>query len=270
MKVVLFCGGMGTRLGGIPDNVPKPMVKIGYRPILWHIMRYYAHFGHREFILCLGYKADAIKEYFLNYNEYISNDFTMTNGGKDLSLMSSDIGDWKISFIDTGLKANIGQRLKAVESYLGDDPMFLANYADGMTSINLTDMINFFYKSGKIACFMCAKPSQSFHIVDVEDEGIVKEIKYVRDSKVLINAGFFIFKREIFNYINPGEELVLEPFQRLIAEKQLIGYRCDNFWCMDTFKEHQELNDMFNKDAAPWEVWKTHDRVKEQKCNGAL
>jgi len=262
MKVVLFFCGLGTRLGGASNNVPKPMVKIGYRPILWHIMKYYAHFGHKEFILCLGYKADAIKNYFLNYNECISNDFTMANGGKDLTLKTSDIGDWTISFVDTGLKANIGQRLKAVESYIGDDPIFLANYADGLTNTNLQEMIDFLKKSEKIASFICVKPSQSFHVVDLMDSGSVKGIQYVRDSDVLINGGFFVFKREIFNYIRPGEELVVEPFQRLITEKQLIGYRADKFWCMDTFKEHQELNDMYNQDNAPWQVWNNHSQRK--------
>jgi glucose-1-phosphate cytidylyltransferase len=263
MKVVIFCGGMGTRLGNHSGDIPKPMVKIGYRPILWHIMKYYAHFGHKEFILCLGYKADVIKDYFLNYNEYISNDFTMSNGGKDIVLKRCDISDWTISFVDTGLKANIGQRLMAVRSYIQDDEIFMANYADGLTNLNLTGMIEFFNNSGKIGCFICVKPSQSFHVVDVGKEGQIDCIKYVRDSNVVINGGFFIFKREIFNYIKSGEELVEQPFQRLIAEKQLIGYRYDQFWCMDTFKEHQELNDMFNKGNAPWTVW--NQKAKIQK-----
>ncbi|HCW08116.1 MAG TPA: glucose-1-phosphate cytidylyltransferase [Cytophagales bacterium] len=269
MKVVLFCGGMGTRLGGLSDNLPKPMVKIGYRPILWHIMKYYAHFGHKEFILCLGYKADIIKDYFLKYNECVSNDFTMTNGGRDLKLKTSDISDWTINFVDTGLKANIGQRLKAVESYVGDDPVFMANYADGLTDTNLADMFDFFKRSGKIASFICVKPAQSFHVVDVGDGSLVKNIRYVRDSNMLINGGFFIFRREIFNYIRPGEELVVEPFQRLINEKQLVGYEAGKFWCMDTFKEYQELNDMYNQGNALWEVWKVNNHVEVKDRNVA-
>lgn len=257
MKVVLFCGGMGTRLNGMEGNLPKPMVKIGYRPILWHIMKYYAHFGHKDFVLCLGYKADVIKDYFLNYNEYVSNDFTMTGGGRNLSLKTSDIGDWTINFVDTGIRAIIGERLKAVESYIGDEEMFLANYSDGLTNANLNEMVEFFKKSGKIACFSCVKPSQSFHVVDIDEQGTVRRIQDVKHSNVLINGGFFIFKKEIFDYIRPGEELVEAPFQRLIAENQLIAYRCNHFWCMDTFKEHQELNDMYNQGNAPWEIWKT-------------
>ncbi len=256
MKVVLFCGGMGTRLGDVAGNLPKPMVNIGYRPILWHIMKYYAHYGHKEFILCLGYKADVIKKYFLEYNEFISNDFTMSNGGKELSLRKSDISDWKITFVDTGLKNNIGQRLKAVQSYLQNDDLFLANYADGLTDLYLPDMIQYFQKSGRIGSFMCVKPSQTFHIVDLYEENLIKGLKSVRESEILINGGYFIFRKEIFDYMKDGEELVNEPFQRLISEKQLIGYRYDQFWCMDTFKEHQELNDLFNEGKAPWEVWK--------------
>ena len=222
-------------------------------------MKYYAHFGHKEFILCLGYKADVIKDYFLNYNEYVSNDFVMSNGGKDLKLKMSDIGDWTIHFVDTGLKTNIGQRLKAVESYIGDDPVFMANYADGLTGADLNDMVDFFNRSNKIACCICVTPAQSFHVVDVSDEGNVCNIKPVRDAKVLINGGFFIFRKEIFNYIKPGEELVIEPFQRLIAENQLIGYRHNQFWCMDTFKEHQELNDIHDRGAAPGKFGKKAD-----------
>jgi glucose-1-phosphate cytidylyltransferase len=257
MKVVLFCGGLGTRLRDVSGELPKPMVNIGYRPILWHVMKYYAHYGHREFILCLGYKGDAIKNYFLNYNEYLSNDFTLSNGGKDLKLKQSDITEWKITFVDTGLRSNIGQRLKAVEPYLEGEEMFLANYADGLTDLPLPDIIDFFRKSGKIGCFICVKPSQTFHIVSLGAENQIKRIQYVRDADIIINGGYYVFKKDIFRYIGDGEELVVEPFNKLIREKQLIGYKYDSFWyCMDTFKEQQELNDMFDRGEAPWEVWK--------------
>lgn len=257
MKVVLFCGGLGTRLGDLAENLPKPLVKIGYRPILWHVMKYYAHYGHKDFILCLGYKADKIKDYFLDYKEYLSNDFTMSNGGRDIQLQQSDIADWKITFVDTGLRANIGQRLKAVERYLDGEKMFLANYSDGLTSFPLTEMIDTVVRSGKAAGFLCAKPSQSFHVVSIERDDSVKSIQSVRQSDILINAGYFVFRNEIFKYIRDGEELVVEPFQRLIADKNIVGYRSDQFWCMDTFKEHQELTDLYNLGTAPWEVWKS-------------
>jgi len=257
VKVVLFCGGLGTRLGELTENVPKPLVKIGYRPILWYVMKYYAHYGHKDFILCLGYKADAIKDYFLNYKEHQSNDFTMTNGGRDIQLQRSDITDWRITFVDTGLRANIGQRLKAVEKYLEGEETFLANYSDGLAGFPLPELMERFTKSGKIACCLCAKPSQSFHVVTLGGGSVVDDIQSVKKTEILINAGYFVFKKKIFDYMRPGEELVVEPFQRLIAEKQLVGYRSDQFWCMDTFKEHQELTDLYNLGNAPWEVWKT-------------
>jgi len=257
MKVVLFCGGLGTRLGELTEHIPKPLVKIGYRPILWYVMKYYAHYGHKDFILCLGYKADTIKDYFLNYKEYLSNDFTMSNGGRDIHLERNDIADWKITFVDTGLRANIGQRLKAVEKYLAGEEMFLANYSDGLTDSPLPEMVEGLVKSGKVASFLCAKPSQSFHVAELAPDNSVRSIQSVRKSDIRINAGFFVFRKEIFNYMRPGEELVVEPFQRLIAENKIIGYPSDHFWCMDTFKEHQELTDMYHLGTTPWEVWKS-------------
>jgi glucose-1-phosphate cytidylyltransferase len=259
MKVVLFCGGLGTRLRDYSDNIPKPLVPIGARPILWHVMKYYAHFGHKEFILCLGYKSDKIKDYFLNYNEFVTNDFTMTNGGKTLELMRSDIHDWKITFVDTGLKSNIGQRLKMVQPYLQGDEYFLGNYSDGLTDMALDQMIQEFMSSNKVAAFVCAPPSQSFHVVSLDPDGKVETIKYVRDSGLLVNGGFFVFRKEIFNYLGEGEELVIEPFQRLIKKNLLMGYKVPRFWCMDTFKEQQELTDLSSQGCAPWEVWRNEN-----------
>src|SRR5574342_1260765 len=178
MEVAPFCGGLGTRLGGLSDDAPKPMVKIGYRPILWHVMKYYAHFAHKDFILCLGYKADTIKHYFLNYDETHSNNFTMTRGGRAVELESSDIDDWTITFVDTGLKANIGQRLKAVQPYLEGEEMFLANYSDGLTNLHLPSMIQWFRERGKVASFMAVQPSQSFNVVSLREDQTVEQIRY--------------------------------------------------------------------------------------------
>lgn len=263
MKVVLFCGGLGTRLRGTNGDLPKPMVKIGYRPILWHVMKYYAAFGHKDFILCLGYKADVIKDYFLNYDECVSNDFTMVNGGKELHLESSDISDWKITFVDTGLKSNIGQRLVAVRKHLEGEEIFLANYTDGLTDYPLSDLIEKFAASDKIGSFLCVKPSQTFHVVKLGENNLIQDIRYVRDANIIINGGFFVFRQRIFDFIHPGEELVMEPFQRLIQEQKLMGVPYDRFWCMDTFKEQQELSDMYERGEAPWEVWKDHQNNKE-------
>ena len=257
MKVVLFCGGLGTRLRDHSGEIPKPMVKIGSRPILWHLMKYYSYFGHKEFILCLGYRGDAIKDFFINYNECISNDFTLTNGGKELKLHQSDIADWSITCVDTGMNSNIGQRFKAVEKYLEGEEYFLANYADGLSDLQLPDMIRTFKESGKIGGFLCVKPSQSFSVVSLGEGYNVEKIDYVKNSNMYINGGFFIFRKEIFHYIEQGEELVVEPFSRLIQENKLMGYKYDKFWhCMDTFKEQKELNDMFDRGDAPWEVWR--------------
>lgn len=262
MKVVLFCGGLGTRLREFSANVPKPMVHIGYRPILWHVMKYYAHYGHKDFILCLGYKADAIKNYFLNYDECVSNDFTLIEGGRKIQLVNSDIEDWRITFVDTGLASNIGQRFKAVEKYLEGEEVFLANYSDGLTDLFLPTYIEEFYKHDTIASFLCVKPSQSFHLVSMQENGLVTDIQDVNQAGLRINGGYFIFRKEIFDYIKSGEDLVVEPFQRLIKLQQLIAYNYNGFWaCMDTFKEQQQLDDMFTQSKAPWEVWKYTHRI---------
>ena len=262
MKVVLFCGGLGTRLREFSANVPKPMVHIGYRPILWHVMKYYAHYGHKDFILCLGYKADAIKNYFLNYNECVSNDFTLLEGGRKVQLVNSDIEDWKITFVDTGLSSNIGQRFKAIEKYLEGEEVFLANYSDGLTDLSLLEYIEEFYKHDTIASFLCVKPSQSFHLVSMQANGLVTDIQDVNQAGLRINGGYFIFRKQIFDYIKSGEDLVVEPFQRLIKIQQLIAYNYNGFWaCMDTFKEQQQLDDMFTQSKAPWEVWKHTHRI---------
>lgn len=256
MKVVLFCGGFGMRMREYSEAVPKPMVPIGYRPILWHVMKYYAHFGHKDFILCLGYQADVIKKYFLNYDECITNDFVLSKGGKDLQLLSQDINDWRITFVDTGLSSNIGMRLKAVEKHLGSDEIFLANYTDGLSDVPLPEVIEHFKRSGKTACFVSVKPKASFHLIQSDPSGVVQGIEHIRSAGNRINGGFFVLRREIFNFMKQGEELVEQPFQRLIEERQLLTYRHDGFWaCMDTFKEKQELEDIFAAGRAPWALW---------------
>jgi len=256
MKVVLFCGGLGMRIRDFED-LPKPMVHIGHRPILWHVMKYYAHFGHKDFILCLGHRADAIKNYFLNYNECASNDFVLFGDGKKVELLNSDIQDWRITFADTGINSNIGQRLKAVEKYLDGEEEFLANYSDGLTDMPLPQQLEHFRQHDKIASFLCVRPNLSYHLVSLqEDNGsLVSQIRPINTVNLRINGGFFIFKKQIFDWIRENEELVTEPFQRLVEEKQLIGYPYDGFWeSMDTFKDKQHLEDL-NQGAAPWKVW---------------
>jgi glucose-1-phosphate cytidylyltransferase len=257
VKVVLFCGGMGARLRDYSETVPKPMVTIGYRPVLWHVMRYYAHFGHKEFILCLGYKGDYIKDYFLKYDERLSNDFVLSAGGSDIQLMNQDIQDWRITFVDTGQTSTIGERLKAVEPHLEGEEVFLANYSDGLTDLPLPQYVDFFTAQDKVASFLCVKSTQTFHVVSVEDDGTVDGIEALSDSGVWINGGYFVFRREIFDHLRRGEDLVDGPFNRLIAQRQLVAYRYTGFWAaMDTFKDRQWLAEMFEVGKAPWELWR--------------
>jgi len=252
------------RLREYADNVPKPMVPIGYRPVLWHVMKYYAHFGHKDFILCLGYRADAIKQYFLHYDECVSNDFSLSKGGKDLQLFNSDIHDWNITFAETGMHSNIGQRLKAVEKYLAGEELFLANYADGLTDLPLPNLIEFSRNHGKIATFVSAKPNLTYHVVSASPGGVVNEIKAIQDSNLRINSGYFVLKQDIFKFMQNGEELVLEPFQRLIREKQLMAYEHNGFYAsMDTFKDKQQLDDLYARGDAPWEVWRNSSHREE-------
>lgn len=199
MKVVLFCGGQGLRLREYSEAVPKPMVPIGPRPVLWHVMRYYAHFGHRDFVLALGYKADAIKEYFLHYDEAVSNDFVLSQGGRHVELLSSDITDWRITFASTGLNANIGERLLTVRRHVEDEEVFLANYADGLTDAPLNDLVRDFMQRGKVAALLAVRPAYAFHVTAVDNDGLVRSIESVAQNGLRMNGGYFIFRREIFN-----------------------------------------------------------------------
>lgn len=257
MKVVLFCGGLGTRLRDYSETIPKPMVKVGYRPVLWNIMKFYAHYGYKDFVLALGYKADVIKDYFIHYDETISNNFVFKRGGKNVTLMSSDIDDWTITFVDTGMQSNVGMRLMRVKEYLQDDDMFLANYADGLSNMHLPKMVNQFKaQPDKVGALMSYNPVGSFHLVSAEKDGLVTSIHPMSITNLLLNTGYFIFRKEIFDYIKYGEELVMEPFQRLIQQKKLMAYEHKGFWkAMDTFKDKMMLDDMYEKGSPPWEVW---------------
>lgn len=257
MKVVLFCGGFGMRLREYSEAIPKPMVSIGYRPILWHIMKYYAHFGHTDFILCLGWKADAIKNYFLSYDECLSNDFVLSAGGRSVELLNRDIQNWNITFVDTGMTANIGQRLRAVAPYLEGEQTFLANYADGLSDVSLSAMIDFHDRNRAAATFLTVRPTQSFHKVTADPDGRVHELEEISAADVWMNAGFFVLDQEIFDVLEAGDDLVLEPFRRLAEKKKLYSMPYSGFFgCMDTYKEKQQLDDMHARGDMPWEVWR--------------
>jgi glucose-1-phosphate cytidylyltransferase len=258
MKVVLFCGGLGTRLRDYSDQIPKPLVEIGSRPIIWHLMRYYAHYGHKEFILCLGYRGSAIKTYFQNYDECLSNDFVFSNGGKSLELLKKDIDDWKITFVDTGLRSNIGERLRQVRKYVEPDDVFLANYSDGLTDLDCNAYVDQFVKRDKTACFVSVRVPQTFHIVHADAENAVQKLEFVGDSPVRINGGFFVLRKEVFDHMKDGEELIMQPFQRLMAKRQVVAYPYDGFWRnMDTFRDKIELDELVSRGRAPWQVWMT-------------
>src|SRR5450432_658135 len=223
MKVVLFCGGLGTRLREYSDQIPKPLVEVGPRPILLHLMQYYAHFGHKEFILCLGHKGSAIKNYFRNYDECLYNDFVLTEGGSAVELLRQDIADWRITFVDTGERSSIGERLRRVREFVEPDEMFLANYSDAVTDLNLAEYVENFRARKKIACFLSVRVPQTFHIVHADADGHAQSLEFVGDSSIRINGGYFVLRREIFDHLNPGEELVVEPFKRLMAKQELLS-----------------------------------------------
>jgi glucose-1-phosphate cytidylyltransferase len=257
MKVVLFCGGLGTRLREHSDTIPKPLVGVGYRPIVWHLMRYYAHFGHRDFVLCLGHCGDLVREYFLRYEEAMTNDFTLYGDDMRVEPHSRDLTGWKITFVDTGLHSNIGQRLLRVRRYVETEEVFLANYADGLSDVPLDRHLQEFDRQDVVASFVSVTNNQSFHTVTAGDDGIVRSVGPTADLQNRINGGYFILRSKIFEYIREGEELVVEPFQRLITERKLAAFRWDGFWqCMDTFKDKIAFDRMEAQGDCPWMVWK--------------
>jgi glucose-1-phosphate cytidylyltransferase len=255
MKVVIFCGGYGVRMGEETRRIPKPMIEIGGRPILWHIMRYYSMWGHDEFILCLGYKSEVVKQFFLSYNGALLNDFVLDRDADStkLELLSRDLDKWRITFVDTGLNATIAERLKAVEAYLGDDEMFLATYGDGLTDAPLPHVIEAFESSGKMAQFLSVRPQFNAHMVSTDEEGNVLAVKDLSTSNIRINGGFMVLRREVLDLIEPGHELVEETFERLIARRELVAYPYEGFFGpMDTIKDRQRLETLNDSGEAPW------------------
>ncbi len=260
MKVVIFCGGLGVRMGEATQRIPKPMIAVGTQPILWHLMKWYASWGHTDFILCLGHRAEVVKDYFLKYNEALANDFVLSNGGRDVELLGSDISDWRITFVDTGVQSSIGERLRRVGPHLGDDDYFLATYGDGVTDAPLDEMIATLERSGKTGLFISVKPRLEYHLVQSDGDGVVTAIEQLAHADVRINGGFFVFRRDILDAIEPGEELVEQPFARLIERGDLLAYPHDGFWePMDTIKDKQRLDALIESGRAPWRRDRTPD-----------
>jgi glucose-1-phosphate cytidylyltransferase len=257
MKVVLFCGGLGMRMRDGVSNAPKPMAMVGERPLLWHVMRYYAHFGHTDFILCLGYGAAYVKDFFLSYDETRSNDFVLENGARDLKLFSTDISDWRITFVDTGLNSPIGERLRRVRRFVAHEPMFLANYADVLTNAPLRDIIARFAASDAVASLLAVPPQSSHHVVDIGDDGRVAHVTPMRDLRQWENGGYFVLRPEIFDHLREGEDLVEDAItRRLVPLGRVVAYPYKGYWSpADTVKERAQLEDMYQRGYCPWMIW---------------
>jgi glucose-1-phosphate cytidylyltransferase len=257
MKVVLFCGGLGMRMRDGSSSAPKPMAMVGERPLLWHVMRYYAHYGHDDFILCLGYGASAVKDFFLTYDETRSNDFVLQNGARDVQLFSKDISDWRVTFVDTGLNSPIGERLRRVRRFVEDEPMFLANYADVLTNAPLPDMIERFRASSAEAALLAVPPQSSHHVVDIGEDGLITQVTPMRDLRQWENGGYFILRPGIFDALNEGEDLVEDAImRRLVPQRRVLAYSYKGYWSpADTVKERAQLDEMYHRGNCPWMIW---------------
>jgi glucose-1-phosphate cytidylyltransferase len=256
VKVVLFCGGLGMRMRDGVSSGPKPMAMVGERPLLWHVMRYYAHFGHTDFILCLGYGASYVKDFFLSYDETRSNDFVLENGAREVKLFSTDISEWRITFVDTGLHSPIGERLRRVRRFVDGEAMFLANYADVLTNAELPDMIERFKDSTAVAGLLAVPPQSSHHVVDIDDDGLITQVTPMRDLRQWENGGYFLLRPEIFDHLNEGEDLVEDAIMRLVPQRRVLAYPYKGYWSpADTVKERAQLEEMYHRGTCPGMIW---------------
>jgi glucose-1-phosphate cytidylyltransferase len=256
MKVVLFCGGFGMRMRDGVTNAPKPMAMIGDRPLLWHVMRYYAHYGHTDFVLCLGYGASAVKDFFLSYDETRSNDFVLEGGDRQVQLFKTDISAWRITFVDTGLHSAIGERLRRVRRFVEDEEMFLANYADVFTNVPLPDMVSRFAATDAVISLLAVPPTSSHHVVDVDENGLITQVTPVRDLRQWENGGYFVIRPEIFDHLYEGEDLVEDAIVRLVPQGRVLAYPHKGYWSpADTVKERAQLDEMYHRGDCPWMVW---------------
>ncbi|MDN5750037.1 MAG: glucose-1-phosphate cytidylyltransferase [Pseudonocardia sp.] len=254
MKVVLFCGGYGMRMRDGASDLPKPMHTVGPRPLLWHVMRYYAHFGHTEFVLCLGYGADHIKDYFLHYSETASNDFRMR--GSEIEMLGSDIQDWTITFVHTGVDSPIGERLRRVREHVEGEEIFLANYADVLTDLPLDIMVDRFKASEAVAALLAVPPQSAFHCVDLTADDHVTAISTLQQLPLWENGGYFALRPEIFDYLPPSGDLIADGCAVLAAEGRMLAHRHRGFWQpADTVKERNALEISYQSGYRPWMLW---------------
>ncbi|AHI01789.1 glucose-1-phosphate cytidylyltransferase [Kutzneria viridogrisea] len=255
MKVVLFCGGYGMRMrNGTADDIPKPMQLVGPRPLLWHVMRYYAHFGHTDFVLCLGYGGHHIKNFFLDYRETASNDFVLRDG--QVQLLSTDISDWSITFVHTGINSPIGERLRKVRHLVQDEQVFLANYADVLTDAPLDKMVDRFEASNAGASMMVVPPQSSFHCVELDGNDGVTGITPVSNLPLWENGGYFVLRQDVFEHLPENGDLVEDACGALAKDGRLMAYPYRGFWQpADTVKERAALDAAYSSGDRPWMLW---------------
>ncbi|KWT82462.1 glucose-1-phosphate cytidylyltransferase [Candidatus Magnetominusculus xianensis] len=259
MKVVILCGGQGTRLREETEFKPKAMVEIGHMPILMHIMKCYAHYGYKEFVLCLGYKGEQIKDYFYRY-EMLTTDFTIDLHNKDVTFHprnAMQYEGWKITLADTGLNAMTGARLRRVEKYVSGD-LFMLTYGDGVTNLNINELLDFHKCHGKIGTVTGVVPPSRYGELLIEQDRVVSFMEKPDAVGSAISGGYFVFSREFFNYLDDGDGCVLEklPLERLAKEGQLKVFHHKGFWqCMDTFRDYNYLKDMWERGNPPWKLW---------------
>jgi glucose-1-phosphate cytidylyltransferase len=260
MKVVILAGGLGTRLREETEYRPKPMVQIGNRPILWHIMKIYSHYRFYDFVICLGYKGNMIKDYFLNY-EIMNSDFTIKLGNRrDITTHNNNHNEsqWKVTLADTGEKAQTGSRIKRISQYLDNDSFFLT-YGDGVANIDIKKLLDFHKKHGKIGTVTGVHPSSRFGELNIIDNKVVKFHEKPQVNEGLINGGFFAFNKKFLEYLSSDEDCILEkePLENLVSDGQLMVYPHSGFWqCVDTYRELEALNELWNSPNPPWKVWK--------------
>ncbi len=256
MKVVILCGGKGTRMREETEYKPKPLVEIGGMPILWHIMKIYSYYGFNDFVLCLGYKGNMIKDYFLNF-EYFTNDFTLHLGDGKRNVIShaNSLENWNITFADTGEETDTGGRVKKIEKYI-DEGSFFLTYGDGVANIDIISLLKYHKTKDKIATVTGTEPRLRFGVLEVDQSGIATSFAEKPTTKGLINGGFYVFNTEVFDYLNDNSNLEREALSKLAQERKLAVYRHEGFWqCMDTYKEVEEFNRQWKLNEKPWAVW---------------
>jgi glucose-1-phosphate cytidylyltransferase len=260
MKVVILCGGQGTRIRDVAEDLPKPMIPIGDKPILWHIMKNYASGGFNEFVLCLGYRGQVIKNFFMNY-DMLTHDFELTLGRPDsLKIHNAEVReDWRITLAETGLNAMTGDRVRAIAKYIGDDETFMLTYGDGLSDIDIPALVDFHNSHGKVATLTGVRPPGRFGELESDADGTVLEFnEKPQATGGRISGGFFVLNRAIFDYLPDQDGLVFEeqPLRGLVTDNQLMVFQHDGFWqCMDTYRDYKLLTTLWESGNAPWRNW---------------